>query len=258
MSVKPGEARPVTANGSATGTVRREIEAEIESAGLQPGDRLGAERELAERLNVSRWVIRRALDELQSDGIILRTHGRGGGVFIAPQKVVRDLSGLVGLPAYLRAQGIESATTVLSTAMLPADAVIAERLQIAEGDLIYTIVRLRLANGLPLSIESCHFVTASFPGLLDQSLVGSLYDVLENVYGLERGEAVETIEAVPADHDQAVALQVTTGSPLLGVSRQARTSAGQVFEWSQEYYRGNRIAVSVHAHGATRAERHVR
>jgi len=244
-------------NGSTADTIRRSLEDEIKKSHLKPGDRLGAERELAEKHGVSRWVIRRALDDLQREGVILRTHGRGGGVFIAPTKVVRDLSGLVGLPAYLRAQGVESATTVMSTGMLPADDALADRLEISPGEVVYRIVRLRLGGGIPLSIESCHFRAELFPGLLDQSLVGSLYDVLETVYGLDRGEAIETLEATPADHDKASALQVTVGSPLLAVARQARTSDGQVFEWSQEYYRGDRVAVSVHTHSASKVERHL-
>ncbi|MFT4009574.1 MAG: GntR family transcriptional regulator, partial [Nocardioidaceae bacterium] len=64
--------------------------AEVERNHLEPGDRIGAERELAERYGVGRWVIRKALERLETDGRIIRTNGRNGGAFIAHEKVVRD------------------------------------------------------------------------------------------------------------------------------------------------------------------------
>src|SRR6478609_8884274 len=70
-----------------------------------PGERLGAERELAERLGVSRSTIRAALADLERSGAIRRSRGRGGGIFVAERKVERDLTSLAGLPAYLRRQG---------------------------------------------------------------------------------------------------------------------------------------------------------
>src|SRR5206468_2978859 len=81
-----------------------------------PGERLGAERELAERLGVSRSTVRAALADLERSGVVRRTRGRAGGIFVADRKVERDLTSLAGLPAYLRRQGFQSDARVLRTA----------------------------------------------------------------------------------------------------------------------------------------------
>src|SRR3954454_3719465 len=86
-----------------------------------PGERVGAERELAERLGVSRSTVRAALADLERNGVVRRTRGRGGGIFVADRKVERDLTSLAGLPAYLRRQGFRSDARVLSTATVEPD-----------------------------------------------------------------------------------------------------------------------------------------
>ena len=102
-------------------------------AARRPGERLGAERELAERLGVSRSTIRAALADLERGGVVRRTRGRGGGIFVAERKVERDLTSLAGLPAYLRRQGFQSDARVLSTATVEADAETAAALGLADG-----------------------------------------------------------------------------------------------------------------------------
>src|SRR5688572_16120038 len=86
-----------------------------------PGERLGAERELAARLGVSRWTRRAALADLERGGSIRRSRGRGGGIFVAERKVERDLTSLAGLPAYRRRQGFESVARELSPATVEGD-----------------------------------------------------------------------------------------------------------------------------------------
>src|SRR5215210_5360253 len=147
-----------------------------------PGERLGAERELAERLGVSRSTVRAALADLERSGAIRRARGRGGGIFIADRKVERDLTSLAGLPAYLRRQGFRSDARVLSTATVEADAETAAALGLDGGDLVLEVVRVRLADQAPISLERALFPADRFPGLLDRSLAGSIYELLEGEY----------------------------------------------------------------------------
>lgn len=235
-SLTQGELEELLARMIATGT-------------LPPGTRIGAERELAERYAISRWTVRKVLESLESTGLIYRTHGRSGGIFVSHQKVVRDLSKLVGLPEYFRAQGLASGTTVVETGTFSSDEQIAKSLEIPVGAWFYKIVRLRFSAGFPLSIEWCYFPAELFPGLLDQALVGSLYELFDTQYSLERGEATEIIEAISANSQRASELQVPVGSPLLSVTRTARTTKGKVFEFSREIYRGERVTVKVQTSG---------
>src|SRR6266851_4902523 len=132
---------------------RRRLLDLISSGELRPGDRLGTERELAIRLAVSRSTLRQVLAVLAESGIIRRVPGRAGGTFVAHAKVDRDLSVIVGLPEYLRRQGFLAGTQVLSATMTGADEVTAAHLSIPAGSLVVEIVRIRLADGTPLSLE---------------------------------------------------------------------------------------------------------
>ena len=170
-----------------------------------PGERLGAERELAERLGVSRSTIRAALADLERSGVVRRSRGRGGGIFVAERKIERDLTSLAGLPAYLRRQGFQSDARVLSTATVEADGETAAALGLSEPALVLEVVRVRLADGDPISLERALFPADRFPDLLDRSLGGSLYELLETHYGLVPGEAEERIEVVAAGTAEAQA-----------------------------------------------------
>jgi len=210
-----------------------------------PGERLGAERELAERLNVSRSTIQAALGDLEHGGVIRRTRGQGGGIFVAERKVERDLTSLAGLPAYLRRSGFQSDTRVLSTATVEADGDAAGALGLADGALVLEVVRVRLADGEPISLERALFPADRFPGLLDRSLGGSLYELLETHYGLATGEAEERIEVVAAGAAEARLLELRRGAPLLAVARTAWDAAGAAFERSHDLFRADRSRIVV-------------
>ena len=218
-----------------------------------PGERMGAERELAERLGVSRSTIRAALADLERTGVIRRTRGRGGGIFVAERKVERDLTSLAGLPAYLRRQGFESDARVLSTATVEADPETRDALGLPAGALLLEIVRVRLADGEPISLERAMFPAERFPGLLDRSLAGSLYELLQQEFGLVPGEAEERIEVVAAGAAEARLLGAGRGAPLLAVARTAWDAEGRAFERSHDLFRGDRARIVVRARSAPAA-----
>ena len=138
---------------------------------------------------------------------------------MAERKVERDLTSLAGLPAYLRRQGFQSDARVISTATAVAEDEVAGALALQAGALVHEVVRVRLADGEPISLERATFPADRFPGLLDHSLSGSLYELLQNDYGLEPGEAEERIEVVAAGAAEARLLGVTRGASLVAISR---------------------------------------
>ena len=196
---------------------------------------------------MSRSTIRAALADLERNGVIRRARGRGGGIFVAERKVERDLTSLAGLPAYLRQSGFEADTRVLSTATVEADAELVEALGLAAGALVLEVVRVRLADGEPISLERALFPAERFPGLLDRSLGGSLYELLETHYDLTPGEAEERIEVVAAGAAEARLLGVRRGAPLLAVARTAWDASGSAFERSHDLFRADRARIVVRA-----------
>ena len=233
--------------GPAAEEVRRRIVREVSEGTLGPGSRLGGERDLAQRYGVSRSTLRAALDALETAGVVRRVAGRSGGTFVAERKVERDLTSLTGLPAYLRRQGFSAGARVLATATIAADDETAEALGLATRALVFEVVRIRLADGEPISLERARFPAERFPRLLDHPLGGSLYELLEQEYALVPGDAVERIDVIAATGPEARVLGVRRGAPLVSILRTARARDGAPFEHSHDLFRGDRVRIVVQA-----------
>jgi GntR family transcriptional regulator len=229
--------------GPSASALRDRLLAEIGTGAPGPGERLGAERELAARLGVSRSTLRAALDALETAGVVHRVRGRSGGIFVSERRVERDLTRLTSLPAYLRRQGFQSGARVLSTATVGADAETAAALDVPEGSLVLEVVRVRLADEQPISLERARFPAERFPGLLDRSLAGSLYELLETGYGLRPSEAEERLEVVGATAAEARVLDVRPGAPLVAIARTAWAADGRPFERSHDLFRADRVRI---------------
>jgi GntR family transcriptional regulator len=243
---------PRTPIGPAAEDVRRRLLDEISRGRVAAGARLGGERDLARAFGVSRSTMRQALAALEADGVVRRVPGRGGGTFVRQQKVERDLSQVVGVPALLRAQGMTAGSRIVSTGLAVADESTAAALGLAADDYVIDVVRIRLADGTPISLEHVRLPAAFFPGLLDLPLGGSLYELLEEHYGTVPGEAVEHIEVTSAAEDEAAILGVDTGSALLSITRTAKDSDGRVFEYSHDLFRADRTVITVRTPAADR------
>ncbi len=230
---------------------RHRLLEEISSGKLRPGDRLGTERELAGRLLISRSTLRQALAVLAQAGTVRRVPGRAGGTFVTHTKVDRDLSAIVGLPEYLRRPGFVAGTQVLSATMAGADEAAAEHLALPAGSLVLDIARIRLADGVPISLERVRLPAEIFPGLLELPLGGSIYELLDTRYGIRPEDVVEHLEVVDASADQAGLLGVSARTPLLAITRTSSTADGTPFEFSQDLFRADRTRVTFR----TKAER---
>ena len=234
-----------TLPGPTAEETRRRLLDQISQGRLRPGERLGAERDLALDLGVSRSTLRQALGALEEAGVVRRVPGRGGGTFVRQQKVERDLSQVVGVPALLRRQGMTAGSRIVSTGMVPADAPTRAALGLSSGAYVVDLVRIRLADGTPISLEHVRLPAEMFPGLLDLPLGGSLYELLQERFALVPGEAVERIEVVAAADDEASILDVSPGAPLLSITRTTGDSDGRVFEFSHDLFRADRTTITV-------------
>jgi DNA-binding GntR family transcriptional regulator len=204
------------------------VEQAIAAGELAPGDRLPAERELAAEHGVSRMTVRQALQTLESRGLLRRAIGRSGGSFVAQPKLERDLGTFSGLSEQLRRQGVAAGARVLST-------------RAAHGSI--EIVRIRLADGEPLALERSSFPADRFAGLLALDLTGSLYELLDEHFDAAPVRAVERIEPVLADAEEAEALGLPAGAPLMLVDRTAYDAAGVVVETARDVFRGDRTSI---------------
>jgi GntR family transcriptional regulator len=230
-------------------TVERRIRELISSGQLGEDGRLPTERELAERLGVSRTTIRQVLDRLEHAGSVHRRRGRTGGTFATRGRVDIDFGYLAGIPAYLRAQGFRPGAHVVSARMIPADRATASSLEIRTGALVYEVIRIRLADEVRISLENARIPVALAPDLLAQPLDDSIYDLLVARYGVTCVKAVERMVAVLADADQAELLDIKVGDPLMAIERVAYDASERPVEYSTDLFRGDRTRVIAWALG---------
>jgi GntR family transcriptional regulator len=205
-----------------------QVEQAIRDGRLVRGDRLPAERELAAEYRVSRMTVRQALQTLEARGLLRRAIGRNGGSFVAQPKLERDLGTFSGLSEQLRRQGVAAGAQVLSA-------------RAADGAV--QITRVRLADGEPFALERSSFPADRFASLLDLDLTGSLYDLLDEHFDAAPVRAVERIEPVLADTEEADALGLPVGAPLMLVDRTAYDSEGLVVETARDVFRGDRMRI---------------
>ncbi len=228
---------------TAHGQIEEWLADAIAAGRLAPGARMPAEHDLAAWLGVSRMTLRHALATLARRGLVARSVGRNGGTFVAERKLEQDRTRLAGFSEQLRRHGMVAGARVLSARERPARPATAAALGLAEGDQVYEIRRVRLADGRPIAVEHSAFPAALVPGLLQCRLDGSLYELLEERYGQRPHRARESLEPVTAGVREAEALDVAEGAPLLLVERIAWAQAGHPVEFARDLFRGDRTRV---------------
>src|SRR3954451_22473970 len=158
---------------------------------LGAGPAIPSERQLSADLGVSRLTVRAALDELAREGYLVRR--RGSGTYVQHPKVSQDLT-MSSFSEDMRRRGLEPGSRTLSLTTTLAGARLGRFLQVSPSEPILVAKRLRLADGEAMAIETLHIPEALAPGLTPQSLDGSLYELLQDRYGIVIASGTQVIE----------------------------------------------------------------
>jgi len=219
--------------------VREAVFTLIREKNLVPGDALPSEHELCRALEVSRTVVRQALGQLENQGIIDRV--RGKGTFVAFPKVEESLlRTLVGLYEDAARRGGTVLSDVLDHQTLPADADVAEKLQLRPGEPVVRLERVRYVDDDPWSLSVAwmpHDVGAHTYSADMRS--ESLYQVLQK-HGIVGVSGTRSVEAVVANKEAVHLLHVPRGSALLKLRSLRKNAGGRVIEYFVAFHRGDR------------------
>lgn len=209
----------------------------IEDAELPVDAPVPSERELCHRYALSRMTVRQAVDHLVTEGRLYRAPGKG--TFVARPKIEMPLR-LVSFTEDMRARGLEPGARDLDSRTIPANAHLARTFGVAPGSGVHVVERLRTADGEPMAIERSHIPAGVAPNLLDFSLSDvSLYDILENRFGVVFDAGEQTIEAGNADASDARLLDLPRGSAVLLLQRRSYVD-GTCVELAVSTYRADR------------------
>lgn len=219
----------------------------IRSGALGAASILPGEQELARSFNVSRITVKRALNELASDGLVSRHRGRG--TIVSSGAAVPIVRGSFdNLMESLRLMGLETQVELLEVGFVPADADVARQLGLEVGTKVQRAVRRRKLSGEPFA----HLVTF-VPGAIaarytrKELATQSLLSLLERA-GAAAFEAEQWITAVGADPSVAAALGVNAGTPLLMIERIMRGAKGEPVQLIYAHYRPDRFQYHVRTH----------
>lgn len=218
---------------------------EISQQRWQPGDQIPSEPDLCEMFNISRTVVRQALQDLVHQGKLVREKGRG--TFVARPKLSETLmQSLAGLYETTRSRGQRLKTTVLRCERAAPSPLVAEKLELGPCEDVIVLRRLRVVDDAPLSLDLTYVPYRLVPQLLTEDLANqSLYALIEDKYGLRIASGHRTIEAMRADAETAALLQIEEGDAVLLLTSVSYLDNGQAIEYFEAVHPGNRSRFEV-------------
>lgn len=221
--------------------VARELERAISTGQLGPGSKLPNEISLADRLGLSRPTMRRAIQELVDKGLLVRK--RGVGTQVVHGEVTRPVE-LTSLYDDLSRLNQSPRTTVLTLEAIAADDRIATRLDIAQGDRVTHMRRLRFANEEPLAIME-NYLPADLGSMSASDLEQrGLYQLMRS-RGVNIRVAKQRIGARAGTTEECRLLTERRGGPLLTMDRATYDDSGRVVEWGHHVYRASQYVFEV-------------
>lgn len=212
----------------------------LQSGEWKPGESIPSEMELAARFRVSQGTVRKAIDELAADHLLVRRQGKG--TFVATheaQHVQYRFLKLVPDNGDLHAEG-PAQREIVDCKRLRASADIARALALRSGDAVLQVRRVLSFAGTPTILEDLWLPGAPFKGLTAERLTGyhgPMYAMFEKEFGVRMVRADEKIRAVMPDQAQSQWLKVPADTPLLSVERIAYTYNDTPMELRRGLYR---------------------
>lgn len=205
---------------------------------LKPHSQIPSARQLATQFDASPMTIRQALQALQNDGLIYTIPG--SGTYVSGEKLSKRLA-FVSFSDEILEKGMKPSSEILKAEKVTVtNKKLAEILQIEVGEPAYRIVRVRLADGMPLALEDSHVPCENAPGLLDHDLKSSLYEIFKNAYERAVVRADSEVSPILLDKEQAKTLKAPVNTPSLMFGLTAYDMRGRTMEHCVSIRRGDK------------------
>lgn len=202
----------------------------------KPGEAIPSEVELAARFQVSQGTVRKAIDELAAENLLIRRQGKG--TFVATHSEAKIRYRFLRLAPDTGAPG-PSSSKILECSRIRCPSDVAVLLQMRSGDTVINLKRLLSFNNQPTILDELWLPGAVFKGLNAETIKrnkGPLYAHFESEYGVSMVRADEKIKAIGASSYQANLLKVDVATPLLFVERVSFTYGDRPMEVRRGLY----------------------
>jgi len=236
----PVRTRPAAA-GAAFSPLYRQIKAlivqSLDRGEWKPGEAIPSEFELAARYQVSQGTVRKAIDELAAEHLLIRRQGKG--TFVATHHEARVRYRFLRLAPDEGGEGERAESRIVDCRRTRAPAEVARVLELRTGESVVAIRRVLSFGGVPTVIDDIWLPGTAFRGLSVEQLAryrGPLYGLFESEFGVSMVGADEKLRAVLADEDAAALLGIAAGTPLLQVDRVSYTYGDRPMEMRRGLY----------------------
>ncbi len=212
----------------------------LQAGEWKPGDLIPSELELAARFKVSQGTVRKAIDELSAENLLVRRQGKGTFVATHSEQQVQYRFLRLEPDAGSRATQVPADRRILDCRRLRAPSEIARMLGLRAGEPVFEVRRVLAFHGVPTILEDLWLPGTPFKGLSLEMLAshpGAMYALFESQFGVRMVRADEKLKAVAADGESAQIMKLTPGFPLLSVERIAYTYNDTPMEFRRGLYR---------------------
>jgi len=212
---------------------------QIESEDFGPGDMIPAESELVRQYQVSRITVRKALDTLRKEGLIVSQQGKG--TFVRPSLLEENLTSLQGFAELMVSEHPEQIMKVSVFEFIRTPQNVSIALELNADEYVLRIERKHILEETPIA-----YATIFLPASLGRSLTiddvatTPIYTLIRERTELAIERATQTIRAISADEEMTAALDVSMGTPLLSIHRITYSSQKTPIEYIELAYRGDR------------------
>ncbi|GAK31624.1 GntR family transcriptional regulator [Weissella oryzae SG25] len=220
-------------------SIHDEIREAIDAGRWAPGDKIPAERELAEQFDVSRMTLRQAIMLLVEEGVLDRRVG--SGTYVAEQKVQDRLNGVMSFTELMKVAGKKASSKTITYHIGKASASEVAHLNLAENADVLRMERVRYGDNEAIAFEVASIPAALVEGLTREELTSSLYETLGQERNIHVARAQQTVTAAAVNERVAELLDIKRADPVLIMRQVSFDGNNQPFEYVRTQYVGSRF-----------------
>lgn len=187
------------------------IREKINTGLWKSGSKIPSEQKLSELYGVSRITLRKAVEDLVEDELLIKKQGKG--TFVAPVRIKKQLQNFLSFTEACKNVGMTPSAKLISIEIKQTSRSNAKFFDLSEEEPMVIIKRIRFADERPVILET-NILPEKFKFLLMENLEGSLYELL-NVKNIIPEKSVKTVEVCVANNIEEKYLKVPCGTPLL-------------------------------------------
>ena len=189
------------------------IKQKIIDGEFRPGQKIPSELQLSKMYNVSRITVRNAITELVDEDLLIKKQGRG--TFVSAPKIEDNVLEDISFSLTCKINKVKPGSKIIKNVIKDANERDIAELNLHENDKVVYIKRIRYADDEPVILEH-NFFPSKYAFLLNEDLENqSLYEILNEKYGIARAKSKRTIEITTASEEEASLLAISKGEPLL-------------------------------------------